>query len=338
MRWVFVISMLFFVNMNGLTQPVSDTFSVIESAEVRWLDQFPSKEKKQHKNKHGLGYILSRIAGVNKSEQIALNKPMAIFANNPKDIWVVDQGNANLFLLKNDLANVPRVFARQKINFQSLVGICAIPDKGILFTDSRLNKIFILENNQKSIKVISDSLVLNQPTGIAFYPAKAQIWVVETAAHCITILDETGNRIRSFGRRGEGNAEFNFPTSIWIDEKGFAYIVDALNYRVQIFDDHGNYVTSFGEQGNGSGNFAMPKGIATDSYGNIYVVDALFHLVQIFDRWGRFLISFGSQGREPGQFWMPSGIFIDKQDNIYVADGYNSRIQLFTLTNIIFKK
>lgn len=338
MKWEFFILMMFFFNTNGFTQPISDTIAVIESAEVSWLDQFPSNDKKKHKNKHGLGYVLSRIAGVNKSEQIVLNKPMAIFAENLENIWVVDQGNANLMLLKNDLADVPRVFGRQKFIFQSLVGICAIPDQGILFTDSRLNKIFFCNNNLKSITDLSDTLVLHQPTGIAFNQQKSEIWVVETASHCVSILDEKGKKIRSFGSRGAGPGEFNFPTSIWIDNSGYAYIVDALNYRIQIFDNQGNFVNSFGETGNASGYFAMPKGIATDSYGNIYVSDALFHIVQIFDKQGHFLYSFGSQGRDPGQFWMPAGLFIDKQDNIYVADSYNSRIQLFTLNNIVKKK
>jgi hypothetical protein len=332
------ILILFFINSTGFTQNLIDSSQVIDSAEVRWMDQFPSKGKKQNKKKQGLTHILSRIAGVNNNERIELNKPMAIFAKSPEDIWVLDQGNANLFQIKNGTGEVPRVFTRKKIEYQSLVGMCSVPDKGILFTDSRMNKIFFLKNDLKTVSILSDSLVLKQPTGIAFYPPQSEIWVVETAAHCITILDETGKKIRSFGSRGAGNGEFNFPTSIWIDENGFAYVVDALNYRIQIFDQKGNFVNSFGKAGNASGYFAMPKGIATDSYGNIYVTDALFHIVQIFDKQGNFLDSFGSQGREAGELWMPSGIFIDKQNIIYVADSYNSRIQLFNLMNIVKKK
>jgi len=334
----FLILLFVLLKFQGISQNLIDTGRVIESAEIQFVNQFPSGKKGQYKKKHGFGYILSRIAGVNKSEQVVLNKPMAIYANSTEEMWVVDQGNANLLFLKDGLADVPRVFDRQKFNFQSLVGICAIPEKGILFTDSRLNKIFFLKNDQKSIVNLTDTLVLQQPTGIAFSSRRSEIWVVETAAHCITILDATGKKIRSFGTRGAGQGEFNFPTSIWIDDRGYAYVVDALNYRVQIFDPLGNFINSFGETGNASGYFAMPKGIATDSYGNIYVSDAIFHNVQIFDRQGRFLYSFGTQGREPGQFWMPTGVYIDKQDKIYIADSYNSRIQLFTLNNIVIKK
>ncbi len=310
----------------------------IESAEVQWLGQFPTTNKNAFKKKHGIGYVLGRIAGINNTTPVQFNKPMSVVASNPTSIWVLDQGNANVFAIKNNLATVPKVFTRQKFNFQSLVSICSFSDRGFLFTDSRMNKIFQLSADQKSVRTFSDSIAFKQPTGIAFSAVKNEIWVVETAAHCVTILDENGNKKRSFGKRGAGDGEFNFPTSIWIDKTGWAYIVDALNYRIQLFDENGNFILAFGQAGNVSGSFSLPKGIATDSYGNIYVTDALFHLVQIFNNKGQFLYSFGAQGREQGQFWMPAGIFIDPSNNIYVADSYNSRIQIFSLVNIVTKK
>jgi|CXWL01.1.fsa_nt_gi DNA-binding beta-propeller fold protein YncE len=330
-----IVLLLLFNNNTGFSQGGVDTLPALVSAEVRWIDQFPSPKGKTVRQKKTIRDILSLVAGADNKRKLQLTKPMAVYAANPDDIWIVDQGSEALFRLTKNKAEVPRVFSRQKFIYQSLVGLCAIPEKGILFTDSRMNKIFFIGNDQKSVNVFFDSLILNQPTGIAFYAPTSEIWVVETAAHCITILDANGKKVRSFGKRGSGNGEFNFPTSIWIDEKGYAYIVDALNYRIQIFDQGGNFVNNFGSAGNASGYFASPKGIATDSYGDIYVVDALFHNVQIFDKKGHFLLSFGSQGREQGQFWMPTGIFIDKQDIIYVADSYNSRIQLFKLTSIV---
>lgn len=335
--WKLILIFSLSINYIGFSQSTFDTLPVIESAEIQWLNQYPPAEKTHFHKKPNLGNIISVIAGGNNNQSSVLNKPIAIFAENPENIWVVDNGYENLFRIKNNIAGVPRVFSRQKIIFQSLVGICSIPEQGILFTDSRMNKIFFLKNDQKKIEIFSDSLILNQPTGIAYYAPRSEIWVVETASHCITLLDKTGKKIRSFGTRGPGKGEFNFPTSIWIDHTGYVYVVDALNYRVQIFDDQGVFISSFGEGGNASGYFGMPKGIASDSYGNIYVTDALFHLIQIFDRQGHFLYSFGSQGREKGQFWMPSGIYIDKQDNIYIADSYNSRVQLFRLNNVILK-
>lgn len=322
---------------NGVcySQVNRDSISVIESAEVKWVNQFPSLSARKIKKDQSFGQILSAIAGSEKGENLEINKPVSVFAESPSLIWITDQGNGSLFSIKDEKISAPKVFSRQKFTGESLVGICSLPGRGILFTDSRLNKVFLLKNDGKSIEDFLDTVSLKQPTGIAFSGKNSEIWVIETAAHRISIFDIKGQKIKSFGSRGTRNGEFNYPTSISIDDSGYAFIVDALNYRIQIFDSSGNFIRTFGEAGNSSGYFAMPKGIATDSYGNIYVSDALFHVVQIFDKWGHFLYSFGSQGRGPGQFWMPSGIFIDRQDNIYVADSYNSRIQIFNLVNIV---
>ncbi len=338
--WVVIYSLLLLILSDQLafSQTANiDSLSVIVSAEVRWVNQFPSPKSNHLRKKRTVGDIFSLLVGEKSNQRLELSKPVGVYAIDPHEIWILDHGNTNIIKIRNDKAKIMKAFSRQKVIYQSLIGICYSPGSGILFTDSRMDKIISLKNEKKGVSFISDTVKLNQPTGLAWNVSKSELWVVETAAHRITIFDETGRRIRSFGSRGNGKGEFNFPTSIWIDEKGYVYIVDTLNYRVQIFDLHGNFISSFGGAGNSSGYFASPKGIATDSYGNIYVVDALFHVVQIFDKQGHYLYSFGSQGREAGQFWMPSGIFIDEQDNIYVADSYNSRIQIFTLTSIVKK-
>ncbi len=332
-----IILAFFLLKLDVYAQEQEKMNREIDSAEVKYVGQFPSSEKTRTRKKINLALLLSEIAGSNNKGNAILNKPMSLFAVSPEDYWVIDQGNAVLYRIKNGRNEIPKAFSKKKYNYQSLVGLCPLLDQGFLFTDSRMNRIYFLLKNQKTIRIFSDSVLLNQPTGIAYNSSKSEIWVVETASHCITLLDMEGKKIRSFGQRGNADGEFNFPTALWIDQHGYAYVLDALNYRVQVFDPEGHFVKKFGEAGDATGFFGLPKSIATDSYGNIYITDALFHVVQIFDQKGRFLYSFGGQGREKGQFWMPSGIFIDQQDNIYVADSYNSRVQLFKLANIVLK-
>jgi DNA-binding beta-propeller fold protein YncE len=213
----------------------------------------------------------------------------------------------------------------------SLVGICYGPNSSILFTDSHARTIYSLTAEKKNLRILNDTLKLEQPTGIAYSMVNKEIWVVETKAHRIAVLNEKGELLRRLGKRGNGPGEFNYPTHIWIDKKGLIYITDAMNFRIQVLNAGGEVVSIFGEAGDASGYLASPKGIATDSFGNIYVVDALFHVVQVFDIKGKLLYKFGNQGHGNGEFWMPSGIYIDNQDNIYVADSYNSRVQVFQL-------
>lgn len=304
-----------------------DVLDLIEYRGVEWVNQIPALKKDSRRLRKG--WLKRLILG--KEDITAFQKPVNVIGFDPINCIVFEQGNGTIFIVENDKIEIPKLLRKNETYFPSLVGACILPDKSILFTDSKLNKIFSLSEDKKQLTELSKNLELAQPTGIAYSTQKNQIWVVETSKHQISILNRSGQRIKTFGRRGSGESEFNFPTSLWIDKNGLAYVVDALNYRIQIFDAEGNFKTMFGENGNGTGFLARPKGIATDSFGHIYLVDALFHGVQIFDAKGNYLYQFGTQGRNAVEFWMPSGIYIDDNDYIYIADSYNKRIQIFKL-------
>jgi len=295
---------------------------------VQYIGQFPSGEK--NKTVGFLERIGNTVLG---GEPLRPGKPVNIMAYDPGSFWILDQGNGMVYRNIGGTLSLPKALRKKNLSLSSLVGITAAGDDEVLFTDSRENKIFRLSDGGREIEVLNGAITLDQPTGIAYSAVTKEIWVSETGSHRIAILDRYGELVRHIGRRGSAEGEFNFPTFIWIDKSGSAYIVDAMNFRIQIFDRYGKYVSSFGEQGNATGYFARPKGVAVDSRGNIYVADALFNTVQIFDREGNFLYYFGSQGRGREQFWMPSGIFIDSDDYIYIADSYNARIQIFQLKN-----
>jgi DNA-binding beta-propeller fold protein YncE len=301
-----------------------------ENQRITWVDQYPllNGEKDLQKNKKG---FFDFVFG--KKNSLELTKPVNIVARNKDNYWILDQANGVIFQINQKVGDMTHVRKKQFTRFPSLVGFCFFPGNKMLFTDSYLNKIFVYTPDKKEITEIYDSLAFIQPTGIAYSELNHEIWLVETGAHSVLILDEKGQRKKRVGKRGEEPGEFNYPTSIWIDKSGKVYIVDALNFRIQVFNKDGELISVFGKNGDGGGNFARPKGIATDSYGNIYVVDALFNAVQIFDISGKFLYSFGTQGQGNGEFWMPSGIFIDDKNYIYVADCYNSRVQIFQFNN-----
>jgi DNA-binding beta-propeller fold protein YncE len=292
---------------------------------IKYINQFPPTDKGKSSN------LLEKVTDliIGKKEIPLLIKPMSVIAINPDSFFILDQGNGLVFQIQNQEGEIPKLFKKKNEKMTSLVGICSIPSKEILVTDSKLNKIFLISADKKTIQVFNDSLKLNQPTGIAYSNTTKELWVVETNAHQISILDKKGNLKKIVGQRGTEKGEFNFPTYISIDKKGNAYIVDAMNFRIQIFDKLGNFISTFGEIGDATGYFSRPKGIAIDTTGNIYVVDALFNTVQIFDNAGNFLYQFGKQGHNKEEFWMPTGIFIDNNDYIYVADSYNARVQIF---------
>jgi hypothetical protein len=297
-----------------------------EDPYIRWVTSLSSGNKVSE-----TGFFEKIFNFIVGYEPVVFSSPVNVFANGIQDYWIVNQGDGSILHWLNGSVEKAHAFKKDNSSFPSLIGICSYNSNDLLLTDSKLNRVFLLQADGKQLSLFSDTSRLERPTGIAFCRVTNEIWVVETGSHRISILDKNGKRIRTIGSRGTGPLEFNFPTYIWIDASGKVYIVDSMNFRVQILSSKGEFITSFGKQGNATGYFARPRGIATDSQGNIYVVDALFNVVQIFDAAGRLLYYFGSQGNGNYQFWMPSGIFIDKNDFIYVSDSYNGRVQIFQL-------
>ncbi len=322
------ISLIFRIMIFLLTLNLSSI-----AQDVIWVGQFSSSKDFASADKFSQK-VIDFIFGDTENR---LMRPVALVANDTTTFWILDQGAKSLLKIdknKNEFQIIenqdPSLFPSL---FPSLVAIAKGPHDKFYFTDSQLNKIFIFGTQSTLIKVLNDSLILDQPTGIAYSAGENELWVSETRKHRLVIMDETGKIKKTIGKRGKEPGEFNFPTLIWIDKNGMVFVVDAMNFRVQVLDRFGNTISVFGQAGDGSGNFASPKGIAVDSKGNIFVVDALFHTVQVFDMEGNYLSRFGVQGRKESEFWMPTGIYIDENDYIYVSDSYNNRIQIFKVIN-----
>jgi DNA-binding beta-propeller fold protein YncE len=212
--------------------------------------------------------------------------------------------------------------------FRTPIGITE-DDTGIVYiTDSGAGAIFSYNLKSGSLQQMKQ-VRLTRPTGIAWSNLTKSLYVTDTTSHQVIAIDREGHELYRIGKRGYGQGEFNYPTDLFVDDKGRLYVTDALNARIQIFSADGQFIRTFGRAGDTSGSFAKPKGVAVDSEGHIYVCDALFDTVQIFDDNGQLLLAFGSRGTGNGEFAMPSGIYIDGSDTIYVADSFNRRVQVF---------
>ena len=281
----------------------------------------------------GSGSVLRTIAGSNRKENDLFVLPVAIATAHDGRIAVADMGRKCVHLYIPAKNNYNRIVGRDQERLSSPVSVVFDEDLRLYVSDSA-GKIFVFEKDGSFVTswktAGTDSL--KRPTGLAYSPIKHLVYVVDTLQNKVYALQKDGKFAFAFGQRGDGKAEFNFPTHIFRSYAGALYVTDSLNFRVQIFDELGNFAGIFGHHGDGSGDFAMPKGVAVDRDGIIYVVDSLFDNVQLFRENGEFLLTVGKRGLQFGEFWLPSGIFIDDANNLYVCDTYNRRIQVFKIT------
>lgn len=167
----------------------------------------------------------------------------------------------------------------------------------------------------------------SRPTALAIVDDR--LYVADAPEHRIGVFDLAGRHLFTFGNRGEGPGEFNYPTHLAAAPGSRLLVTDSGNGRVQVLDRDGHFLAALGSAGDRPGHFGRPKGVAADSFGHVYVVDALFDTVQVFDMEGRLLMRWGTSGQRPGEFWLPAGIAISSSNDILVADSYNRRVQVF---------
>jgi DNA-binding beta-propeller fold protein YncE len=211
--------------------------------------------------------------------------------------------------------------------FAAPIGIAIGRGGELLVADAELGRVFRLAPNGTPLGAFGAG-VLQRPTGVARDPQRGRIFVADTRAHDIKVFDDDGRLLTTWGKRGAGPGELNYPTHLAFSD-GMLIVCDSLNARIQGFDSEGRATLRFGERGLYVGNMVRPKGVAADDEGNIYVIESMHDMLLVFDREGRPLMSLGSTGQEVGRFFLPAGVWVDARNRVFVADMFNGRVAVF---------
>lgn len=297
-----------------------------ETARIAYVGEF-SSPKDLSLNEGFWGALVNLTAG---GQNASMARPMAVATNIDATIIFVSDPDAGC-VHRYDLERARyRCLTAGKGEGKALAVGLTVTEDGVLFaTDSTRGLLWKAGPGEKHLEIFVASPELSQPTGISWSSELQRLFVADTGRQRILEFDRLGNLKNSFGQRGGGPGQVNFPTYVWVDSNDDLLVADSLNFRIQRFGRDAKFVYMFGEDGDRPGDFSRPKGVATDSFGNIYVVDALMHIVQIFNPRGQLLLVIGGQGQGQGQFWLPNGIFITADNTIFVADSYNKRVQVF---------
>jgi DNA-binding beta-propeller fold protein YncE len=270
----------------------------------------------------GLRRFANWITGADKGVE-PLAKPFGVALDELDNLCLTDTGANVVCFFDQKEKRWHRWDRAGDVRFVSPVAI-AKKGKSIFVADSALGRVVVFEPSGKLLFQITQEL--ERPSGLAI--SGDGLYVADSQLHQVVVFDLRGRFVSKFGRRGDGDGDFNFPTHVNTDGRGGILVTDSMNSRVQVFDVAGTFQRQIGSIGDGPGHFSRPKGVATDTFGRAYVIDALFGNIQIFERDGRLLLDVGRPGSDPGEFWLPNGIAISSDNRIYVADAYNHRIQV----------
>ena len=167
------------------------------------------------------------------------------------------------------------------------------------------------------------------PWGVAMGKTKEEVFVVENGGNCVSVFNDKGAKLRSFGTCGSCEGQFDSPRGVAVDSEGCVLVVDEKNHRVQKFSEDGKLLTTVGRRGNGHLEFEFPHGIAVHPHTqDIYITEIDNQRVQVLKKDLTFSHSFGRRGRSDGEFMFPFDVSCSASGKVYVAD--TNSIQVFT--------
>jgi DNA-binding beta-propeller fold protein YncE len=171
----------------------------------------------------------------------------------------------------------------------------------------------------------------NWPRGIAVDPVSGNLWLADTKAYRVQIIQPDCTGLTKFGSNGTGTTNFNWPYSIAMRASdGTAWIADTWNHRVVVYNVATRTpVATYGTKGGGMGRFLYPSGIAVSPVnGHIFVADTNSNrIVELSDSGGGTAITW-VKAYYPGLSG-PQGVAVDSKGHIIIADtGHNQVVIL----------
>ena len=114
-------------------------------------------------------------------------------------------------------------------------------------------------------------------TGVTYIKENDLYVVSDISNDKLKLIDpRTKSVVRSFGSKGTGPGQFNYPYNItsYTDQgKPVIVVRDANNHRVQLLDLYGTHLHTYGSKGSGDGQLDWPCGVVVDPTGRIIVCD-----------------------------------------------------------------
>ena len=171
---------------------------------------------------------------------------------------------------------------------------------------------------------------LNRPTDVT-YLNDDNILVADQLNHRIQQFNvQTGKSVKSFGKKGTRDGEFQCPISVYVDEEGRVIVTDFDN-RMQVLSQDGEPLFQFGN--NGPEKLIKPR-FCVYHENKFIVSDRGNNCLKVFDNTGKFLYKIGEQGKGDRQLIGPNGLCVQKcgnHHNLLVCNRANGRVDQFTV-------
>ena len=212
---------------------------------------------------------------------------------------------------------------------------------------------------------------MKKPIGICVSSYHNRVYITQSDYNAVYAYKLDGTYVKRVGGYGDGEAEFDQPYGLDVDEYCFVYVCDRLNNRIQVFskklifqfeiehrfldqpidvkvsyedlfvlDEGDRCVKVFTTEGvymyqmirsGNVGRIMEPYAFDIDKKGKIYISDCEMNCIHVFDENGRYKYQIGEEGDALGEFQYPTGVAIKGRQLITVCERDENQIQVLQL-------
>ena len=177
-----------------------------------------------------------KSVGKHGSESLQFSHPHDIGFNKKNGkLYVCDQVNQRIHILTTDLdLDIDhRSFGSENRQFDFPHNIAFDTSGDVYVTDDQ-NRIQVFSPNGQ-YKTSIGHKIAGELIGTGVAIDGDRVYVTEGGNHRISVFSTEGTFLTSFGHKGNKNAQFHHPQSVYVSRDGFILIADCDNDRIQVF-------------------------------------------------------------------------------------------------------
>ena len=226
-----------------------------------------------------------------------------------------------------------RIAGGSQHRLQQPKGVAVDADDNIYVADSKRGLIVVYDSLGSFLRYIGSfngESMFQGPSGIAIDPRAGRLYVLDSPASQLVMLDLQGRVLKRVGNKhaAAGLAGTDHPAEIALGA-GHVVILDSGGSRIQVFDLECSLREGFALRNADAPPLAREIGLAVDAAFNVYLSNLEGSSVRIYDQHGQLRNVLGRQGLGPNEFNVPSGMWIDAANRLFVADTGNSRVLVY---------
>jgi DNA-binding beta-propeller fold protein YncE len=223
-----------------------------------------------HKGKIYVSDLAGRIAVIDLDREqfefldgkrlVGLKKPIGVAFDNEDNLYVADTSREEILVYRSDGRFIQAIGKAPNFKVADVV----VDGDRVYALDMGTSTIRVFDRkNGREVRSIGNAqgeALLAMPTG--FSMKKGIFGVTNIATANVVKVDRDGNYLTSFGKLGDGVADFTRPKGVAVDDERRVYVVDNGMQCVKIFNAENRLLLVFGNPRLPRGSMNLPIGVA----------------------------------------------------------------------------